>query len=179
MDCLEQYTIPVKGITEGVHYFEFDVNKKFFEHFDILDVKKADLKVNVELTYKNGNYTFKIKITGYVSLICDVCLDVYKQKVLTDNTLYASENNNEDTEFDENIIQISDISNKVNISNEIYEFIVLSIPIKHQHPLDKNGNRTCNPEMLKRIESYSVINEQNSDIDPRWEKLKKLKNGTS
>ncbi len=179
MNYLEQYTIPVKGINEGVHNFEFDLNKKFFEHFEILDVKNADVKVKIELTYKNGNYTFKIKITGFVSLICDVCLDEYKQTINSYNVLYANENNNENADFDDDFIQISDMSNKVNISEEIYEFIVLNIPLKHQHPLDDKGQRTCNPEMLERIESYSVISEQNNDVDPRWEKLKNLKNGTS
>jgi len=178
LNYLEQYSVPVRGITEGVHNFEFDISKKFFEHFNVLDVKNANLKTYVELTYKNGNYTFKIKITGFVLLICDVCLDEYKQNVFAEHILYANENNNNDSKFDDNIINISDISNKINISNHIYEFIVLSIPVKHQHPLDDKGNRTCNAEMLKRLESYSIINEQNN-IDPRWEKLKNLKNGTS
>lgn len=179
MNYLEQYVIPVKGIKEGVYDFEFDVNKKFFEHFDVLDVKNAKVKVNVNLNYKNSNFIFKIEIIGYISLICDICLDEYKQNIKCENVLYASENNKDDSEYDDNFIKILNTSNNVNLSNEIYEFIVLNVPIKHEHPLDKEGNRTCNPEMLERLESFSKVIEQKEYIDPRWEKLKKIKNGTS
>ena len=51
--------------------------------------------------------------------------------------------------------------------------------MKHEHPRDANGKRTCNKNMLKILEGLKLKGEQ---IDPRWEVLNELKNkenGTS
>jgi uncharacterized metal-binding protein YceD (DUF177 family) len=59
----------------------------------------------------------------------------------------------------------------------MYEFIVLSIPIKKLHPDLRNEDE--DESDVKIVYSTSTENEQEEkkeeDIDPRWEKLKKLK----
>jgi uncharacterized metal-binding protein YceD (DUF177 family) len=62
---------------------------------------------------------------------------------------------------------------EVNVAKLIYEFIVVSIPIRHIHPDDEQGNSICNPEMLKKLEQYEAP-EAEEKIDPRWNDLKKL-----
>ena len=34
MEALVQYTIPVKGLGQGIHQFEFQIDRHFFQHFE-------------------------------------------------------------------------------------------------------------------------------------------------
>ena len=57
----------------------------------------------------------------------------------------------------------------------ITEFICISLPIRQVHPEDENGNLTCNPEMLMKLDEYLVEeDEDEEEIDPRWDDLNKL-----
>jgi uncharacterized metal-binding protein YceD (DUF177 family) len=56
----------------------------------------------------------------------------------------------------------------------IYEFIALAIPIKHVHAPGK-----CNSAMTQKLQELSGAvrsgEEDDKEVDPRWEKLKNLK----
>ena len=65
---------------------------------------------------------------------------------------------------------------EINVSQFIYELIILSVPIKKVHPDVLNG--TMNSEALNKLKELEV-KENNSSrnedkIDPRWDKLKSL-----
>ena len=60
----------------------------------------------------------------------------------------------------------------------IYEGIVLAVPAKRIHPGIEDGSLSS--DALERLEALSPgqsnEEESNKAIDPRWDKLKKLKN---
>ena len=43
------FTIPISGIKEGHHLFEFKINKKFFELFEESEIKEGELIAVVEI----------------------------------------------------------------------------------------------------------------------------------
>ena len=51
--------------------------------------------------------------------------------------------------------------------------IILNLPNRRQHPLDENGESTCNKEMVDLVNKYTEVKEKSSD--PRWDALKDLK----
>jgi uncharacterized metal-binding protein YceD (DUF177 family) len=59
----------------------------------------------------------------------------------------------------------------------MYEFIVLAIPIKKIHPDLKDEEENDDGSNVKIVYSTSTEKEEKKEeeIDPRWEKLKKLK----
>jgi uncharacterized metal-binding protein YceD (DUF177 family) len=65
---------------------------------------------------------------------------------------------------------------EVDLSQYIYEMIVLSIPQKRVHPGVKDG--TLQTEALKKLKELQVkehtVEKKEEDIDPRWDKLKQL-----
>ena len=63
--------------------------------------------------------------------------------------------------------------NKLDLKHLIFELIVLNAPKKRQHALDKQGNSTCNKEMVDLVKEYTQVKEKSSD--PRWDALKNLK----
>ena len=64
--------------------------------------------------------------------------------------------------------------NSFNEKQHIYEYIQLALPIKRVHTDDSEGNSTCDPEMLKKLNEFIVEEENNTD--PRWDELRKLIN---
>ncbi|MGB0897073.1 MAG: YceD family protein, partial [Flavobacteriaceae bacterium] len=64
---------------------------------------------------------------------------------------------------------------EVDVKQYIYEMIVLAKPSKLIHPGVEDGS--LDTEILSKIEEYKIIKnaeEDNAEIDPRWNKLKNL-----
>lgn len=170
-----KYDIEFKGLKEGLHEFEYEIEDKFFEHFDKELVSVGDLDVKVELEKRNTFMKLYFDINGWLELTCDRCLDNYRQEIIQQNELFVKfdENNYED---DDEVIWLLPEEHKINVAQLIYEYIVLGIPLKHVHPDNKNGENGCDIEMIKRLDNHIQHEEEEKDIDPRWEALKKLKN---
>jgi uncharacterized metal-binding protein YceD (DUF177 family) len=56
------------------------------------------------------------------------------------------------------------------MSQYIYEYIHLLLPMRKVHGTDEDGNSLCNPDVISRI-----TEEEHEPGDPRWEVLRKLK----
>ena len=108
-----------------------------------------------------------------MEITCDRCLDEYSQPINFEGKLYVKFTEKED-DLAEDVICLSPADHELDISHYIYESINLSIPLKRVHPEDENGNVTCNPEMLEKLNNYKVEDSAEDDIDPRWEELRNL-----
>jgi uncharacterized metal-binding protein YceD (DUF177 family) len=64
---------------------------------------------------------------------------------------------------------------QVEIAQYIYEFVILSLPIRRVHPDGDNGETLCDPVMIKKLEElrYHGDNLDEPD-DPRWNELRKF-----
>lgn len=174
MDQLSKYRIVYQGLSVGLHEFDFEIDDLFFESLEYSDIKKGGLKAKVYLNKKSTFLELDFKIDGYVELICDRCLDEYKQPVNYEGKLYVKFSEKED-ELADDVICLLPTDHELDISHYIYESINLSIPLKRVHPDDGEGNVTCNPEMLEKLENYKTGKPADDDIDSRWEDLRNLK----
>lgn len=173
MKELTKYRIVYQGLAEGKHEFDFDVDDMFFEALEYSDIKKGKLKAEVILNKKPTFLELDFHIDGFVELMCDRCLEDYNQPIDFEGKLYVKFTD-KDIEFDEDVICLSPSENELDISHYIYESINLSIPLKRVHPDDENGDVTCNPEMLEKLNNYKPEEPAAETIDPRWEDLRKL-----
>ncbi len=174
MNYLSQYTIPFSGLKEGMHLFDFSADDRFFAEFGESEITKGSVTVQVKLerrsTYLKLTFTHK----GEVELICDRCLEAYSQPVKGVNPMLVKFSETETDDGDE-IIFIHPGSHQVEVAQLIYEFIVLSVPIRHVHPDGKNGDSLCNPEMLHKLDEFRAPDLHESPAtDPRWNDLKKI-----
>ncbi|HZH73085.1 MAG TPA: DUF177 domain-containing protein, partial [Mariniphaga sp.] len=174
MGWRNKYDIEFKGLKEGLHEFSFDVQDSFFAHFDQRLVTKGELKIETILEKRGSFMKLFMNLNGFVELVCDRCLENYNQKVKSKYELFVKfgENNEEDDE----IIWISPEEHKINLAQLIYEYIILSLPLKQVHPDKKDGTSGCNQEMLDKLERHRLHEEKNKNIDPRWAALKNWKN---
>ena len=173
MGNLQKYRIVFQGLSEGVHEFDFDVDDAFFEKLDYSEIKKGDLKVNVVLLKKSTFLELDFDITGFVELVCDRCLDEFKQKIKYKGKLFVKFSE-ADEDLAEDVIILMPGEHELDISHYIYESISLSIPLKRVHPRDKKGNPTCDPEMLNRLKNYIIDEPAEKNVDSRWDDLKNL-----
>ena len=171
-----KYDIAFKGLAEGLHDFEFQIDDSFFEHFEESLIDRGEVKIEVTFEKRSSFLKLHFKIKGWVELVCDRCLDNYRQKVKHKTEMFVKFGET-DFEEGENVIWVLPEEHHINLAQLIYEFTMLSIPLRHIHPKNKNGERDCNKEMLKKLKNYmNAESKDETQVDPRWEALKNLGN---
>jgi len=168
-----RYTIPVSGIKEGQHYFDFKINKELFEQFEESEVKEGELIAVVDAGKSSTHIDLVIKIRGTVSIPCDRCLGMFSLPIDCTNRLLVKLGKVRD-EDDPDIITILAEEPTLDLKQYFYEYILLALPIQRIHPDDSEGNSTCDPHMLEKLQEH-IVNDID-EKDPRWDELKKLVN---
>ena len=172
MKTKANFKLDYKNLEKGKHSFIYEINKSFFDLFDFSEIKNGNIIVKVDIEYQSI-ITANINISGTVNVPCDVCLENFDLEINKDVTLFFKFTENELNEEDD-VIYVSDSDDFIELSKHFYDYIVLSLPIKKVHPLDKNGERTCNPKIIEQLNNYSQ--KQTLNNNPEWEKLKKIYN---
>ena len=157
--------------------YSFQLDNQFFADIDSPDIQKGLLDVLLTVTKTSGIYRLDFQTKGMVIVTCDRCLDEMEQPVDTEDTLKVKMGE-ELTEIDD-IVVIPEDDGYINVAWFLYEFIALSIPMKHMHPAGK-----CNKDMVHQLQKHlcSDVDDENDivedkgtdDIDPRWNELKKI-----
>jgi len=172
---LEEYFIFYKSLEYGEHQYNYTIKDAFFEEYNNADIKGGNLRVSVLLNKKNTHIEIYFDIKGTILLTCDRCLEMLDSEVNIKQTIYIKFGEKGSDE-DENFYVLQESESEINLSEFINELIVVAIPMRKVHPEDENGNPTCPTDMLKYINN---IKNDGSQIDPRWNELNKLKDGTS
>ncbi len=182
MGRLTEFRIAFSGLKLGEHKFELSAKEVFFEKYYNLEIEHGDVKVDLLMTKKERMLIFDFQLTGWVELTCDRCLGKYKHYLEAEEKLFVKFQNgiHEMAEEAEDVLIIPDDWSYFDVAHHVYEYIAVLIPMKKVHPNDENGNPMCDPKMieiLKKVEIHdgSHENEDQKEIDPRWEALKKLK----
>ncbi len=175
MEQLEKYIINIKGKKNGNYQFSYEINNAFFACFEQTEISDAKLKLKVSLIKKSDMLIFDFDFQGQVQVQCDRCLDYFDVPLSFSETLYVefAEQSSDITDVDE-VMYLAHTAEEINLSQHIFEYVILHLPVRRVHPTDENGNETCNQEMLERLEEHSQ--QDNDSIDPRWEKLKSMLN---
>ena len=166
MKALKEYVIPFVGLKEGEHDYAFDIDAKFFESFDNSEIIKADVHVDILLEKQERMLIFNFKTNGNIVIPCDRCLADLVAPVKGDDRLIVKFGQEYEEESDE-VIVIPEKESHIDLSNFIYEFIMLKLPIQRVHP---EGEGLCDEEVIEKLDEH-----KEAEIDPRWEALKQLK----
>lgn len=170
MNYFKQFVIQFSGLKNGDHNFNFEVTDKFFEKIEYSEIKKGKVNVDVLLNKQENMLVFKFSINGFVNVICDRCSYPFDVGISGEKRLIVKFGEKTYEETDE-ILIIPETDHQIDLSHYVYEYINLLLPVKRIHQEDKNGNSTCNPEVIKKLKDLET---QNS-TDLRWNELKKLK----
>lgn len=176
MKKTKEFTIPFVGLKLGKHHFEYQINNEFFENFDYHEFQNSDCKVTVVLEKKSNMLEINFKQNGFVNVPCDVTAEDFDLPIKSKMKLivrFGEEFNNDNEEL--LILPFGEF--EVDLSQYIYELIVLSVPLKRVHPGVKDGS--LQSETLEKLNELAVKetkkeNKKEENIDPRWDKLKQL-----
>lgn len=161
MDVAKRYTIPYKGLKNGHHEFDFEVDGSLFEAFENQEIKRAACRVHIDLERAERMLTLLTTIEGAVTVPCDRCLEDCDVPVHFEGELLVRLSNETD-EYDGEVMWLSPSESELPLAQYIYESIVLALPYQRVHP---DGG--CNPEMLAQF--HIVSDEEFAAIEARAE----------
>lgn len=176
MKVTNEFLIPFIGLKLGKHQFEFQIRKAFFDSFDYHEYEDCDIKVNIVLDKKSTMLELSFKHNGTIHVPCDLTNEMFDLPIKGKIKLvvnFGEEFNNDNEE----LLILPHGEHQIDVSQYIYEMIVLSVPLKRVHPGIKDG--TLKTEALDKLSKLSIKEQKKEskkeeDIDPRWDKLKQL-----
>ncbi|MCB0706320.1 MAG: DUF177 domain-containing protein [Saprospiraceae bacterium] len=171
MDPLISYSLPISGLRDGLHQFDFQIDDKFFETFEASAIQRGDLKVHLEFDKHPSFYALDFQIEGTVWKECDRCLEPFDLPLYAENSLKVKFDEVEREEAD--VVYITRERKKLNVARFIYEFIHLAIPMSTTHDM---ADQDCDPDFLGFLTPEAQEAEPEKQEKPSvWDALKKLK----
>ena len=188
MGKFDIYKVDLKNLSPGVHEFEYILENKFFVDIDGDEVQKGKVKVNLTVKRSSMVFDMNFQLEGVVYVPCDRCLDDMDLPISAKNKLIVKFGKEYAEESDE-IVIIPEAEGEINLAWFIYEFIAVTIPMKHVHAPGK-----CNKAMSSKLKKHTtrrsddddeyedesadeiIVEDDSSDMssDPRWDALKGL-----
>ena len=193
MKSNKEFIIPFIGLKVGFHDFNFEIHDAFFEEVEYSIIHKGNVTVSLTLEKKETMLIGEFQIGGTVSASCDRCNDPLDVPVKgTFRLVYKFDN---ETSDDESLIVLHPDAYELDVRDNIYELITVSLPARLTHPMGE-----CNEEMIEMLKKYSGQPESVEDdfdddddwddedweeeddddgddddpVDPRWSALKNL-----
>ena len=179
MNKTKEFLIPFIGLKPGKHQFEYQISNAFFEIFDYHEFNNSNIKVNVVLEKKSTMLEVTFKHKGTVNVPCDMTNEEFDLPIKGSMKLivrFGEVFNNDNEE----LLILPHGEFQVDISQYIYEMIVLSVPLRRIHPGIKDGS--LKTEALTKLKELTIKEQKKENkkeqkeenIDPRWDKLKQL-----
>lgn len=174
MNPPKDYNIGFVGLPLGKHQFDFSIGDDFFAFFEATEVEKGRLNLQLFLEKQNNMMVFDFAIKGFVELTCDRCVEPYNQYLEVERTLYVKFGEEYLEQTDE-IVIIPSGSSHFDISQYVYEYIHLGLPMQHLHDNSNLKGAGCSPEALRYIEKYKRKESGEGAADSHWKALEGLK----
>lgn len=167
---MDEFSIKFAGLKNGKHEFDFSITDKFFEDIDYSAIRQGDVTVKMEMDKSETMMVLLFEIEGGIETTCDRCAVSFRYPIKTQRTIIVKLGNEEMEESDE-IIVIPRTEHQINVSQFIYEFISLELPVRKTACNDEEDSPLCDKSVIEKIEKE---NEENKEVDPRWAALQKL-----
>ena len=171
---MKPLSINIVGLDFKAHHFSFSLGDAFLQQYGQGYLPGGNFSVEVVLDKHETFIEADIKIIGSVKLTCDRSLEVFDFPVKQEKRILFKYGE-EETELTDEIILISRDRSKLELGQLVYEFIGLSIPIKKIHPKfqDEDDDDTEKGKLVYTSSTDEINDDE--EVDPIWEKLKKVK----
>lgn len=172
------FEIPFVGLKPGVHEFSYELDAQFFKDKTGENVDEILANVKLTLDKNNGFLILKFVVGGKADVTCDRCGNPLKVDLwdefnmvvkLTEDPQKAN-----DEEEDADIFYIAKSESHIEVSDWLYEFVMLSIPMQHVCSNDSIGKSLCNEEVLKKLQDMTAKTEEQQG-NSIWKGLDKFK----
>lgn len=151
MRALTHFSIPIKGLENGLHTYQFKIDKAFFDNFENGLLSNGDFNVNLELDKKSNHIELQFDISGHLHTECDRCTANIELPLDGHHTLLVKYTAEEE-KMDEEVWYITHDTSEINVSKIIYEFISLSCPLIKAYDCEYDEKPPCNQEVKSKLE---------------------------
>ena len=179
---MKDFIIQLNKLELGSNFFDLKINENLFYEYENTDILRAIVNCKTEIIKKEMSITVNFLFTGTVVTECDRCLDDLELPVSSEEVLIVEFGTQiSDLAEADYRITILETDTKLDLSKHLYDYIMISLPIKRVHSSDKKGKSLCNPEMIANLNKYlsnkEEEEEQDNEVpsDPRWNALKNIK----
>jgi uncharacterized metal-binding protein YceD (DUF177 family) len=178
MSSRRNYDIAFVGLKPGIHEFEYDIDDTFFADYQEQDFRNCIAHIKLTIDKNPGFMLLKFEVGGKVELTCDRCgnglpLDLWDEFNIVIKMVEEPDVMNGQEE-DPDIYYISKGESHLHVSEWLYEFINLSIPMQRMCGPDETGEPSCNKEALAMLKK--LVPEDKPVANPLWKGLEKFKN---
>ena len=167
-----KYTIQLESMPFGNNDFQYVINDSFFGERDYSEVKSGIVNLLLNVQKLESMFILTLNLEGFVVLPCDRCGDDYNQKIDSVAKIFLKYGSVNDIDNDDDdVIFINKNENDFDLSDIIYDYISISLPIHRVHD-DKS---LCNQYVIKYLEENKKRqDEQEAEVgNPVWSDLMK------
>ncbi len=176
MKNTRQFEIAWQGLKPGVHTYVYEIDNDFMCDREIDEVfSNWSAKIKLEFDKHESFFMLHFDVDGQVTVPCDRCGDDFVLKLWDEFNLIIKLTGEETDEIqdEDDVIFIARSETVIDISNWLYEFLMLSIPLQRIHPDNADGSLGCNADALLLLSKLSEIEEPK--INPLWKDLENFK----
>ncbi len=170
----EKFTIRYAGLVDGLHSFDFHPDTEFFtSYYSESGILASDIHVHIDADRRADLLIAEMALSGSVTVECDRCLDSCSIELSGSQTLFfsSSVNNSFSKKEEDSVVHIADNTDHINLDSHIYDFVMLSLPLRKVHDDIEGPESQCNQEVTMKLSHHST----NKSTDPRWDKLNEIK----
>ena len=142
------YKVELASLPDGKHEQDFSIDTAFFKNMENRDIISADVHVHLDLVKKNDLYDCTFTVKGMLQIPCDRCLDPLDHEVDTTYHVVVKYGENYDDGAD-NLLVIPYSNSFLNVAYILNDTILLTIPLRHVHPMGK-----CNRAMIAALNRH-------------------------
>ncbi len=179
-EIMDKILLPYRDLGVDTQYLKFELGNDFFSCLANPELLSGDVKVEIKALKINAGVKLNLKIEGVVDVECDRCLESCPIEICVESDVAVREGELSE-DYDQDTLWISSSDNEIDLTQYIYESIMLALPYQRVHGVDKNGDSLCNKEMLDKFKIVSdqefeqIISDNNKSNNPQWAKLEELK----
>ena len=155
-----EYEIAWQGLKPGPHTYVYDIDDRFMEERNA-DESFAEWDVKITLVFDKHESFFMLKfdVDGEVIVPCDRCGDDFKLRLWDEFNLVVKLLGEDAEQIDEedDVVFIPRSETVLDISNWLYEFVMLSVPLQHIHPDKEDGSSGCNQQGLESFKEKKEL----------------------
>jgi len=122
------------------------------------EISDASIQVQLTLLKHSRFLELHFDFNGWAEVSCDRCLDPLRLDMESDAQMFVKfgDHAGEEDSEDNDVMILPHDEDRLEVSQYLYEYIHLSLPLRRVHLDDANGQSTCNAEMLSRLNEFIV-----------------------
>ena len=161
--------IKISGLENGTYDYDFEAD---IDKIELTEPLFGKYNTNVVLNKFDDQIILEASTTAGANFICDRCGTEFKQTVNSKYKMIYLLRSIEGAEEEINITYLSPDAHMIDISKDVRDYMILSIPMK----------RLCKEDCIGLCDKCGAdLNEKQCDcnddeIDDRWKVLSELKN---